>query len=501
MKNKDAEQILRQAVSRQKPDVIPSVLSHLEQEKGAQIIMMENTPAKSPMKRLVSLVAAFAVVAAGITAMLLYTRYYTPASTVSLDVNPSITIQVNHQEKVLSVEPLNDDGATVLGDMNFRGSDLEVTVNALIGSMLRNGYLSETANSILISVDSKDAKRGAALQAALTEKVEALLNGDSFSGAVLSQTITEDEQLQSLADTYGITPGKAQLIQQIVSSNTAYQFEDLAALSINELNLLADNSSLEQVQSTGTASDKAYIGKEAALAKAFAHAGLEKNAVTALEIDLDYENGIMVYEIEFDAGRYEYEYDINAVTGAIADAKKEAKAETSPSAASPSGTPSADSTAGEEITAAQAKSIALNHAGVTADQILAYEAERDEDKGQPVFEIEFKTQQDGYQYKIHRLTGAIVESEKEPQKEEASKAASQALSGSFAVSPEKAKEIVLAHSQLTENEIRHFSIETDKENGVAVYEIEFKADTYEYSYAVNAATGAILQAHREAEDH
>ena len=86
-------------------------------------------------------------------------------------------------------------------------------------------------------------------------------------------------------------------------------------------------------------------------------------------------------------------------------------------------------------------------------------------------------------------------------KEEASKAASQALSGSFAVSPEKAKEIVLAHSQLTENEIRHFSIETDKENGVAVYEIEFEADTYEYSYAVNAATGAILQAHREAEDH
>lgn len=57
---------------------------------------------------------------------------------------------------MLRVNALNEDGRIVLGDMNFSGSSLDVTVNALVGSMLRNGYLSELANSILVSVDNGD---------------------------------------------------------------------------------------------------------------------------------------------------------------------------------------------------------------------------------------------------------------------------------------------------------------------------------------------------------
>ena len=41
-------------------------------------------------------------------------------------------------------------------DMDFSGSSLDVAVNAIIGSMLQNGYLNELANSVLISVDNND---------------------------------------------------------------------------------------------------------------------------------------------------------------------------------------------------------------------------------------------------------------------------------------------------------------------------------------------------------
>lgn len=66
-----------------------------------------------------------------------------------------------------------------------------------------------------------------------------------------------------------------------------------------------------------------YIGKEAAIAAALAHAGLERAAVRDLKCELDRENGRMVYEVEFESGIYDYEYDIDAVTGKILKSKKE----------------------------------------------------------------------------------------------------------------------------------------------------------------------------------
>ena len=53
------------------------------------------------------------------------------------------------------------------------------------------------------------------------------LQTDQFSGAVLGQTISQNEDLQKLADRHGITLGKAQLIQQIISQNTRYTFEKM----------------------------------------------------------------------------------------------------------------------------------------------------------------------------------------------------------------------------------------------------------------------------------
>ena len=64
--------------------------------------------------------------------------------------------------------------------------------------MLRNGYLNELANSILISVDNDDPEAGAALQEKLTQEVNAMLHTSSFSGAVLGQKVEATEELQQL---------------------------------------------------------------------------------------------------------------------------------------------------------------------------------------------------------------------------------------------------------------------------------------------------------------
>ncbi len=55
---------------------------------------------------------------------------------------------------------------------------------------------------------------------------------------------------------------------------------------------------------------------------ALKHAGLSDSQVRDVEIDLDRENGKLVYEIDFKSGDFEYDYTIDADTGEVISHKK-----------------------------------------------------------------------------------------------------------------------------------------------------------------------------------
>ena len=101
------------------------------------------------------------------------------ASVVSLDVNPSIELKVNRSEKVLVCTPLNEDAKAILADMgngaDLKGAKLDVAVNAIVGSLVRNGYLDSISSAIMISVEDKDTARAEKLQRELTSTVDGVL--------------------------------------------------------------------------------------------------------------------------------------------------------------------------------------------------------------------------------------------------------------------------------------------------------------------------------------
>jgi uncharacterized membrane protein YkoI len=441
MKNYELEEKVSQAFSHITPDILDAVLSDSQISKG-QVNIMRKENRRQPWTWLAGLAACLMLVLGGTFGFRTYRIDHTVDATVSLDVNPSVEIQVNRKERVLAVNALNEDGAIIIGDMDLSGSDLNVAVNALVGSMLQNGYINELSNSILISVDSNDPAQGAVLQETLAAEVNTLLQSDTFSGAVLSQTIASNDDLQKLADAYGITLGKAQLIQEILNNKSTCTFEDLAPLTINELNLLRSGKTEGTVESVGTASDKAYIGQEAVRQIVLEHAGVSAGSVTWWELELDSEHGVMVYEVEFYADGYEYEYEVNAQTGVIVKTEKKPDEHASNVTESTTQTPdtstgsqevdaassatkaqesSGGSTGGTTqtpttstgITEARAKEIALAHAGVSAGNVTKYEIELDTEKGVTVYEIEFKSGGFEYEYEVNASTGDIIKSEKE----------------------------------------------------------------------------------------
>lgn len=59
------------------------------------------------------------------------------------------------------------------------------------------------------------------------------------------------------------------------------------------------------------------IGEEEAKRIAFEDAGVAEQDATLIKVELDIDDGVTKYEVEFHVGQTEYEYDIDATTGDI----------------------------------------------------------------------------------------------------------------------------------------------------------------------------------------
>lgn len=137
---------------------------------------------------------------------------------------------------------------------------------------------------------------------------------------------------------------------------------------------------------------------------ALGDAKLAEKDVTLVKVELELEDNRLVYDVEFYSGNVEYDYDIDAVSGAIVSADKDIENYVIPAQ------PSTEAQA-SEISVEKAKQIALSHAGVGSARFT--KAKIDYENGVKVYEIEFKVGNMEYEYDINVVNGAIVSSSAE----------------------------------------------------------------------------------------
>ena len=320
MTDRELELRLKKAVEACTPDVLEKVMAGCDNYKET-IIPFEKK--KSTFSRIVAVAACAVFVGAGLWGLLSLNASKV-ASIVSLEVNPSIELRINKEEEVLEANAMNTDAEEILSGMKLEGVDIHTATNAIVGSLLKHGYIDELANSILLSVEDEDSVRGDTLQDTLSKEINAILAGASVNASILSHYV-EDEGVDAISQEYDISHGKAALIEHILEANKQYTFEELSKLSINELSLIISNpkNQVEHIKTTGEAAKEAYIGAEKANKIAFEHSGVEESSVYELEIEIDYEYHKMVYDVEFVSGGIEYEYYIDAENGIIIEHEKE----------------------------------------------------------------------------------------------------------------------------------------------------------------------------------
>ncbi|MBR3381570.1 MAG: PepSY domain-containing protein [Clostridia bacterium] len=506
MKRRSIEETIREAFEAVTPEMKAELLSDVKKQKAkGKVLKMPETNNKNKKHwwMLAAAAALLLIVGAGFALKGVLAPGNAAVASVMIDVNPSIELSVNRNDRVLEAAARNADGAEVLSDMDLTGSDVKVAVNAIVGSMLQKGYLNELANSVLISVESADDGVGTRLRDTLGVDLRDLMGGNPFGCAVLSQAIEPDAGVSTLAEEYNVTRSKAQLISKLVAANPSYDFGTLAALSINELGVLLGNNAVENLRAYGSSSEMAFIGADRALEIALAHAGAEAAEASGVEVELDCEHGSMIYEVEFKANGLEYDYDIDAVTGEILKHESEPADGPAPTqdGSAPAATPKP--TAQPLISSERALEIALGHAGVDRSEAKDIEIELGREDGRPVYEVEFKANGVEYDYDIDAETGAVLDHDSEehhassPTAKPTSKPTEKP---SGYIGGRAALRIALEDAGVTSSQAQDVDVELETKNGVKVYDIDFEAGGYEYDYVIDAVTGDIIDKSREKED-
>lgn len=162
-------------------------------------------------------------------------------SKIILEINPSIEIRLNRNNKVVRVVPLNGDAKEIVKG-NSMGKDLEHTLDMIIGNVIDKGYVKDGDISILLHLEGKvdNDKVGNYIFEKFNEK--------QFHASLIHiSNISEEDK--KIAKKYDVSVVKAAYINELIKDNSKLDIDTLIDKPVNEL---------RETKETGKYCDKDY---------------------------------------------------------------------------------------------------------------------------------------------------------------------------------------------------------------------------------------------------
>ena len=356
MKQENIEKELQEAVQNLIPnDLFTRITAELDsKEEGAKMekVLVRRIERKSTslgFKTVMQLAAACVALVLIVGGIFYYRGNLMVDSLVDLDVNPGIELLTNQKNRVLEAYATNGDGDKVLSGMDLHNVDLQVALNAIVGSMVQQGYMTKDTKGVLVTVQNKDQKKADNLRKLVVKEMEIALSTEDMNAAVFHQVISsQNNNASAFARKNNISLGKAVFVLNLANKARSLDAKELAKMKISEIaKLVADKNidirdiieydsddslweniadAIEDINEgdddyiVATTQQGGRISADKAKAIAFGHAGVSAGQVRDLSVEYD-DDG--VYEIDFKVGNMEYDYEIGAVDGSIRKANVE----------------------------------------------------------------------------------------------------------------------------------------------------------------------------------
>lgn len=239
---------------------------------------------------------------------------------------------------------------------------------------------------------------------------------------------------------------------------------------------------------TGGTAAAGDVTETEAASIAMEHAGVKEDDALSLRVSQEEEDGVAVYDVEFATADRRYHCDVVRSSGEVLNFSYNAVTSGDDQADDASASSAQQSTASSgAIDEAQARSIALEHAGVAESDAKFYRVERDSDDGRAVYEVEFYSGNTEYDYEISAETGEILSYDSDIE----GWAAQSGNAEGSAVTLEQARALVA--ERIPGVSADSVQIEQERDDGRDIYEGEVYYDRTEYEFEIDASTGSFIK--------
>jgi hypothetical protein len=204
----------------------------------------------------------FMLIGAGVWA------YATPYYYISLDVNPSVVMEVNLFERVIGTDAINEGAALVLDGLNLKHKDIKDAIAHTVQSIKDSGYFDQEGGKILITSAAKKQKKAERLAEKLGEVAEASANRNGINAEVAAQAV--GYEMVQIAKANNITPGKLSIAMNVLGMdlNEEGVLDTIKTTSVRDL--MADftagkkaNGKLQEGQKPGKPAENPGLGNAA----------------------------------------------------------------------------------------------------------------------------------------------------------------------------------------------------------------------------------------------
>ena len=366
-------------------------------EEGAKmekvlVRRIESKRSSLGLKTVMQLVAACVALVLVVGGIFYYRGNLMVDSLVDLDVNPGIELLTNQKNRVLEAYATNGDGDKVLSGMDLHNVDLQVALNAIVGSMVQQGYMTKDTKGVLVTVQNKDQKKAETLRKLVVKEMEIALSTEDMNAAVFHQVISiQNNNASAFARKNNISLGKAVFVLNLANKASSLNAKELAKMKISEIAKLVADKNIDIRDIIEYDSDDS----------------LWENIADAIEDINEGDDDYIVATTQQESTQavqvQPTETQVSVQTQAQAQTQPQTQVQTQPQTQTQAQT-KAQPQQGGRISADKAKAIAFGHAGVSAGQVRDLSVEYDDDG---VYEIDFKVGNTEYDYEIGAVDGSI----------------------------------------------------------------------------------------------
>jgi len=392
MKQENIEKELQEAVQNLIPnDLFTRITAELDsKEEGAKmekvlVSRIENKRTSLGLKTVMQLAAACVALVLLVGGIFYYRGNLMVDSLVDLDVNPGIELLTNQKNRVLEAYATNGDGDKVLSGMDLHNVDLQVALNAIVGSMVQQGYMTKDTKGVLVTVQNKDQKKADNLRKLVVKEMEIALSTEDMNAAVFHQVISsQNNNASAFARKNNISLGKAVFVLNLANKARSLDAKELAKMKISEIAKLVADKNIDIRDIIEYDSDDS----------------LWENIADAFE-DINEGDDDYIVATTQQGTTQAVQVQPTETQAAVAQTQSQTQAQTQPQTQAQT---KAQPQQGGRISADKAKAIAFGHAGVSAGQVGELSVEYDDDG---VYEIDFKVGNMEYDYEIGAVDGSI----------------------------------------------------------------------------------------------